>query len=121
MALKEFKMNHYCNPLIAHLNINSLRYKIIDLRELLDCADIEFLSLSDLEKRKHQIWGYSLVLLHSAKGKQNSFQLAKVDNSFPSAQFHTDNYFLFRRDRNKHGGGLAAFVKSRLLQKSIIK
>ena len=78
-------------------------------------------SLSDLEKRKHHIWGYSLVLLHSAKGKQNLFQLAKLDNFFPSAQFHTDNYFLFRWDRNKHGGGLAAFVKSRLPPKRIIK
>ena len=84
-------MNHYRNPLLAHLNINSLKYKIIDLRELLDCVDIDFISISE----------------------------TKLDNSFPSAQFHTDIYFLFRRDRNKHGRGLAAFVKSGLLPKRI--
>ena len=91
MALKELKMNHYCNPLLAHLNTNSLRYKIIDLRELLDYTDIDFISISE----------------------------TKLDNFFPSVQFHTDSYFLFQWDRNKYGGGLAAFVKSGLLPKCI--
>ena len=84
-------MNHYRNPVIKHFNINSLRYKIIDLRELLDCVDIDFISISE----------------------------TKLDDSFPSTQFHADSYFLFRRDRNRHGGGLAAFVKRGLLQKRI--
>ena len=91
MVLIELKMNRYRNPVLAHLNVNSLRYKIIDLRELLDCVDIDFISISE----------------------------TKLDDSFPSAQFHTDSYFLFRRDRNKHGGGLAAFVKCGLLPKRI--
>ena len=77
MVLKELKMNHYHNPLLAHLNINSLRYKTIYPRELLDCVDIDFISISEM----------------------------KLDDSFPSAQFHSDSYFLFRRDRSKHGGG----------------
>ena len=68
-----------------------MRYKIIDLRELLDCVDIDFISISE----------------------------TKSDDSFPSAQFHTDSYFLFWRDRNKHGGGLTAFVKSGFLPKRI--
>ena len=55
------------------------------------CVDIDFISISEM----------------------------KLDNSFPSAQFHTDSYFLFRWDRNKHGGGLAAFVESELLPKLI--
>ena len=93
MVLKELKMNHYCNPLLAHLNIISLRYKIIDLRELPYCIDIDFISISE----------------------------TKLDNFFPSAQFHTDSYSLFWRDRNKHGRGLAAFVKSGLLPKHIIE
>ena len=37
-----------------------------------------------------------------------SISETKLDDSFPSAQFHTDSYFLFRQDRNKHGGDLAA-------------
>ena len=39
-------MNHNRNHLLARLNINSLRYKIIDLRELLDFVDIDFISIS---------------------------------------------------------------------------
>ena len=84
-------MNHCCNLLLAHLNINSQRYKVIDLRELLDCIDIDFISISEI----------------------------KSDDSFHSAQFHADSYFLFQWDRNRHGGGLAAFVKSGLLPKHI--
>ena len=38
---------------------------------------------------------------------------------FPDAQFHTENYLTFRRDRNKHGGGIFTFAKSRLLLKHI--
>ena len=62
MVLKELKMNHYRNPFLAHLNINSLRYKIIDLRESLDCVDIDIISINK----------------------------TKSDDSFPPAQFHTD-------------------------------
>ena len=91
MVLKELKLNHYRNPLLAHLNINGLTYKIIDLRELLDGVDIDIISVS---KRK-------------------------LDDFFLSVQFHTDSYFLFRRDINKHGGSLAAFVKCGLLPKRI--
>ena len=47
MVLKELKMSLYHNPLLAHLNINSLRYKIIDIRESLDCVDIDFISISE--------------------------------------------------------------------------
>ena len=91
MVLKELKTYHYRNPLLAHLNINGLRYRIIDLRVLLNCIDIDFISISE----------------------------TKLDDYFPSAQFHTDSYFLFRQDRNKHGGGLSAFVKGGLLPKRI--
>ena len=71
MVLKELKMNHYRNPLLAHLNINSLKYKIIYFRELLDCVDIDFILISE----------------------------TKLDDYFPSVQFHTDSYFLFWQDR----------------------
>ena len=92
-AIQIFLGKLICNSPTNHVitSTNSLRYKIIDLRELLDCVDIDFISISE----------------------------TKLDESFPSAQFHTDSYFLFRRDRNKHGGGLAAFVKSGLLPKCI--
>ena len=52
-------------------------------------------------------------------GRLVSISETKLDDSFPSAQFRTDSYFLFRRDRNKHGGSLAVFVKGGLLPKRI--
>ncbi|XP_062606082.1 uncharacterized protein LOC134267896 [Saccostrea cucullata] len=36
----------------------------------------------------------------------------KLDDSFPDAQFAVDNYTLWRADRNKHGGGVLAYLRS---------
>ena len=89
--LSEFKRNHIHNLLITHLNINSLRCKIIDLRKIISCTDIDLISITE----------------------------TKIDASFPDAQFFTENYLTFRGDWNKHGGGIITFVKSGLLPKHI--
>ena len=85
------KRSHIHNSLITHLNINSLRYKIIDLRKIINCTDIDLISITE----------------------------TKIDSSFPDAQFLTENYLTFRRDRNKDGGGILTFVKNGLLPKHI--
>ena len=87
MKLQKIKNSHLNNPVLAHLNINSLRHKIIDLREILKYTGIDLISLSE----------------------------SKLDDTFPDAQFTTDNYISFRHDRNQFGGGLFAFVKKGLL------
>ena len=89
--LSKRKRSHIHNPLITHLNINSLRYKIIDLRKIISYTDIDFISITE----------------------------TKIDSSFPVAQFLTENYLTFRRDRNNHGGGILTFVKNGLLPKHI--
>ena len=89
--LSKRKRSHIHNPLITHLNINSLRYKIIDLRKIISYTDIDLISITE----------------------------TKIDSSFPDAQFLTENYLTFRRDRNKHGGGILTFVKNGLLPKHI--
>ena len=48
-----------------------------------------------------------------------SITVTKIDSSFPDAQFLTENYLTFRRDRNKHGGGILTFVKNGPLPKHI--
>ena len=73
--LSKRKRSHIHNPLITHLNINSLKYKIIDLRKIISYTDIDLISITE----------------------------TKIDSSFPDAQFLTENYLTFRRDRNKHG------------------
>ena len=91
--LSKRKRSDIHNPLITHLNIYSLRYKIIDLRKIISFTDINLISSTE----------------------------TKIDASFPDhdGQFLTDNYLTFRRDGNKHGRGILTFVKSGLLPKNI--
>ena len=74
------------NPknLIGYLNINSLRNKIVDLREICNSFSPDYFVIAE----------------------------TKLDQSFPSPQFMIDNYEIRnRKDRNKHGGGLIEYVK----------
>ena len=73
-------------------NINSLRYKVVDLRTLLS----KFLP-------------YYFVLAET-----------KLDESFPNSQFVIDQYEIrTRRDRNKDGGGLIEYVRKGLICKAL--
>ena len=67
--MQKIKNSHLNNPVLAHLNINSLRHKIIDL-EILKYTGIDFISLSE----------------------------TNLDDIFPDAPFTTDNYISFRRE-----------------------
>ena len=72
------------NPLIAYLNINSLREKIISLREILKKTKIDVLCIDE----------------------------TKLDSSFPNHQFKIEGYQFppLRRDRNSKGGREMVFV-----------
>ena len=77
--LKNLKLECCQNPLFGFLNINSLRNKIIDLREVIRELSLDYFVLSE----------------------------TKLDDSFSSAQFTIGDYEIRgRKDRNKHGGGL---------------
>ena len=43
----------------------------------------------------------------------------KIDESFPNQQFNISNYKTFRRDRNKHGGGLLFYINENISCKLI--
>ena len=73
---------HSNRLVIAQLNINYLRNK--------------FTSLSTMIK------DYVYLLLISE---------TKTDSSFPTAQFHIDEYTLHRQDRDENGGGLLLYVR----------
>ena len=78
------------DPLIGYLYINSLRNKIIDVRELIGRLQLDYFVISE----------------------------TKLDSSFPSAQFHIGDYEIRnRRDRNKSGGGLTEFVEKGIITK----
>ena len=70
--------------LVAHLNINSLKSKFLEIHELLADKVVDLLLISE----------------------------TKLDSSYLDSIFGVAGYKLERRDRNQHGGGIAAFVRS---------
>ena len=68
------------NSIIGHLNINSIRNKFGTLDNVVKAFDIFLISES------------------------------KLDNTFPINQFDIGGYKVFRRDRNRFGGGLTLYI-----------
>ena len=92
--LKNDRLKFLNNPVIACLNINSLRNKVIELGVILKELPLDYLVISE----------------------------TKLDDSFPNAQFKINGYEVrARRDRNKHGGGLIEFVWQGFISKGLKK
>ena len=90
--LIESRKKHPNNVLIFYLNINSIRYKVVDLRTLL-----------------------SKSLPHYFVPAEK-----KLGESFPNSQFVIDQYEIrTRRDRNKNGGELIEYVGKGLICKAL--
>ena len=88
----ESRLKYPRTPLIGYLNINSLRNKIVDVREVFGKLQLDFFVLSE----------------------------AKLDDSFPSAQFYIENFEIRNwRDRDKNGGELIEFVGNGFITKKI--
>ena len=87
--ISDLKKLQYCNPknmIIGHININSLRNKYDPIRSILQNGVCDIFTLSE----------------------------TKLDESFPTAQFHITNFVLHRKDRNAHGGGVITYIRSDL-------
>ena len=92
--LQDDRLKLFQNPLIAYLNINSLRNKVIDLGEILKDLPLDYMVISE----------------------------TKLDESFPNSQFKLNGYEVrARRDRHKHGGGLIEFVRQGFICKRLKK
>ena len=91
--LANLKLANFQNSFIAYLNINSLRYKIIDLRHTLSSAGLELVAISE----------------------------TKLSSEFPDPQFQIDGYQFppLRKGRDKHGGGLMVFAKNDIIAKRL--
>ena len=82
------------NPAIGYLNINSLRNKVVDLREIMSEISLDYFVISE----------------------------TKLDSSFPSAQFHINGCEVrARTGRDKSGGGLTEFVRKSFICKTTEK
>lgn len=83
-SLKMKRLRYPKNILVGFLNINSLRYKIIDVRDILPKVSLDYFVIAE----------------------------TKLDNTFPTAQFTIDGYTIRnRKDRTKNGGGLLEYIK----------
>ena len=85
--MKQANLN---NPaLFSYLNLNSLRYKIIDIREVLCKGQLEIIPLSE----------------------------AKLNSEFPDAQFKIDGYHFppFWKDRDVNGKEWMIFVRNDII------
>ena len=80
--LHQRRLKYAKSLIIGHLNINSIRNKFLDFKELV---------LSDTDM---------CLILET-----------KLGDSFPDQQFNVNGYKMFRKDCNKFGGGLILFVK----------
>ena len=81
------RLKHPSKIHIAHLNINSLRNKFLQLTELVE-KNLDVLLISE----------------------------TKLDSSFTTAQFVIDGYHTpFRHDRNGKGGGLICFINENII------
>jgi exonuclease III len=87
--LNSFYAKNRYNLKVAHLNINSVRHKFLPLSNMLNKSLIDILFLQE----------------------------TKLDDSFPHAQFHVQNYVLYRKDVTSNCGGLMALVRSDLPQR----
>ena len=90
IALKQANLN---NPFISYLNLNSLRYNIIDIREVLCKAQLEIIALSE----------------------------TKLNSEFPDAQFRIEGYHFppFRKDCDEYRGGLMIFVRNDIITRRL--
>ena len=84
-GMNNLKSKNKDNPFIGYLNINSLRFKIIELKEIILKSNFEILTVRE----------------------------TKLDNDFPDNMFKIDGYHPpFRRDRDCDGGRLITFIRS---------
>ena len=88
---KNIKMENLNRPVIAPLNINSLRNKHKSLKLL--------------------IKGYVDILVLAE---------TKLDDNFPSQQFFIEGYALpYREDRYEHGGGLMIYIREGIASREL--
>ena len=89
--IKDLKLKHPTNITCAYLNINSIRNKFDNLKDMIE-QNIDILCIAE----------------------------TKLDASFPNSQFHLPGYTLpYRLDKSAKSGGLLVYVKETMPSKSL--
>ena len=82
--IKMQRLEHFNFLIVGHLNINSIRNKFEMIAETITNFEIFLISES------------------------------KIDSTFPNMQFKINGHKLFRRDRNRFGGGLMLYLNEKI-------
>lgn len=84
--LTAFKRKHKNRLIFGHLNINSIRSKMDEVKSIIEKNLVDVIAFSE----------------------------SKIDDTFPNSQFSVDQFNLYRADRTSHGGGVMCYVRSTL-------
>ena len=90
-TIHERKRNSTDLLLFVHLNINRIQNKFDDLKIL------------NRELKSHIIFLAEI----------------KIDSSYPSSQFQLEGYLSYRKDRARTGGGLMAYLSSKIISQQM--
>ena len=84
--LKKLRTNNVNRIIVGHLNINSLRYKFEELKDIVK-SNVDIIILSE----------------------------TKIDDRFPTNQFLINGFSVpFRADGNKNGGGILVYIRDNI-------
>ena len=87
--IRQLKLKHPTNVSCAYLNINSIRNKFVNLKDMIE-QNIDILCIAE----------------------------TKIDSSFPTNQFHMPGYTLpYRLDKTGNSGGLLVYIKETIPSK----
>ena len=89
LEIQHQRVDNAKSIILGHLNINSIR-KIFILAEII-------------------VKAFDLFLISESK----------LDNTFPMNQFHIFGFKVFRRDRNRFGGGLILYINENIPCRSL--
>lgn len=84
--IKDIRIEHRKEWVIACLNINSLQNKFEEVRLWLATNAFDIFSIQE----------------------------TKIDSICPSSQFHVDGFNFYRRDRAKGGGGIVVYIRDNI-------
>ena len=83
-SVKQFYLTNKKQFKIAHINVNSIRYKIEPFKEVLNESIFDVLTIQE----------------------------TKIDESFPDNQFHVPMYRLYRQDFKHNEGGIMMYIRN---------
>ena len=94
-SFEKLKNKYRNNPIVSYLNINHLRNKIVDLKQIIRDVEPTVLAIAE----------------------------TKLNDSYPNSQFRVDGYYCpseYRKDRTYNGGGgLLVYIKQGIPSKRL--